>query len=74
MGKVCYGRDIVIVEKQKKPMVAIIPADQLEHHMKLRREHFKSLDKFRSSLPDISEQDVEKDVSEALTSIRKKDD
>lgn len=74
LGSVHYGRDIVIVEKQKKPMVAIIPADQLEQHMKMRRENFKILDQIRSDLPAVSEKEVQQDVSDALTSIRKKDD
>ena len=74
LGRVCYGRDIIIVEKQKKPMVAIIPADQLENHMKIRRKSFQLLEQFRSKLPDVPDQEIETDISEAITSIRNQND
>ena len=74
LGQVYYGRDIIIIEKQKKPMVAIIPVDQLETHMKMRSEKFKALENIRETIPDISQEEVEKDVSDAIAAIREQDD
>jgi len=70
LGRVCYGGDVVIVEKQKKPMVAIIPAQQLEDLLELRRQQFAALEAIRGKLPDLTDDEIGQDVAEALDEIR----
>ena len=55
-------------------MVAIIPVDQLETHMKMRSEKFKILENIRLNIPDVPPEEVEKDVADTITAIREQDD
>jgi len=70
LGRVGYGGDVIIVEKQKKPMVAIIPADQLPDLLQLQRQRFGAVDAIRESLPDLTDDEIQKDIAEALEAVR----
>lgn len=70
LGRVGYGGDVIIVEKQKKPMVAIIPADQLPDLLQLQRQRFAAVDAIRETLPDLSDDEIQKDIAEALKAVR----
>ena len=71
LGRVGYGGEVAIVERSGKPMVALIPVEVYERLVAEREARFQVLDRIRSKLPDISEKEVEKDVSKAIDSIRK---
>jgi prevent-host-death family protein len=71
LGRVGYGGEVAIVERSGKPLVALIPVEVYERLVAEREARFQVLDRIRSKLPDISEKEVEKDVSQAIDAIRK---
>ncbi len=73
MGMVHYGGEEVIVERSGRPVAAVIPLDTYERMVKQRREHFKVLDDFRSSLPHVSLEEVSMDVQGAIEEVRNTD-
>jgi prevent-host-death family protein len=71
LGRVGYGGEVAIVERSGKPMVALIPIEVYELLVAEREARFQVLDRIQSKLPDISEEEVEKDVNWALDALRK---
>jgi prevent-host-death family protein len=71
LGRVGYGGEVAIVERSGKPMVALIPVEVYERLVAEREARFQILDHIRSNLPEISEKEVEKDVSQAIDKVRK---
>jgi prevent-host-death family protein len=71
LGRVGYGGEVAIVERSGKPMVALIPVEVYERLVAEREARFQILDRIRSKLPEISEKEVEKDVSQAIDIVRK---
>lgn len=61
-----------IVEKAGIPMIAILSADEYTRLIQEREEQFKIFDKIRSKVPNITAEEVEKDVRKAIQAIRKK--
>ena len=61
-----------IVEKAGIPMVVIMNAREYERIIQEREERFKLLDQFKMNLPDVSEEEIRKDVSQAMSRVRKK--
>jgi len=70
MGSVRYGGEEVIVERSGRPMAALIPVDTYERMVSERRTRFEVLDHIRSHLPDITEQEIEHDVAQAIGTVR----
>ncbi|MBI4522453.1 MAG: type II toxin-antitoxin system Phd/YefM family antitoxin [Deltaproteobacteria bacterium] len=70
LGMVRFGKETVIVEKQGKPVVAIIDFDLYQRWMSEREARFKVLDEIRSKSRSRSPGEVERDVSEALRGVR----
>ena len=70
MGSVHYGGEEVIVERSGRPVAAVIPVDMYERLVVERRARFEVLDEIRSRLPDVSSEEVEKDVALALKKVR----
>ena len=70
MGQVHYGKETVIVERSGKPMVAMIPVDMFEKMIAEREARFQVLDRIKSRLPDVPEEEVVQDVAEALSAAR----
>jgi len=60
-----------IVEKSGIPMIAILSANEYRRFFQEREERFKILDSIKSGLPDISSEEIEKDVSTAIKAVRK---
>jgi predicted ABC-type ATPase len=60
-----------IVEKSGIPMVTILNANEYMQLIQEREERFKILDRIKTKLPDISSEEVKKDVSKAVHAIRK---
>ncbi len=71
LGRVGYGGEVAIVERSGKPMVALIPIEVYEQLVAEREARFQVLDRIRSKLPEISEKEVEKDVSQVIDAVRK---
>ena len=71
LGRVGYGGEVAIVERSGKPMVALIPVEVYEQLVAEREARFQVLDRIRSKLPAIPEEEVEQDVSRALDLLRK---
>lgn len=71
LGRVGYGGEVAIVERSGKPMVALIPVEVYERLVAEREARFQILDRVRSKLPETSEKEVEKDVSQAIDKVRK---
>ncbi len=70
LGRVGYGGEVAIVERSGKPMVAIIPMEVYEQLIAEREARFQVLDRIRSRLPEFPEEEVEKDVSQAIDALR----
>ena len=70
LGTVHYGGNTVIVEKSGKPVVAVIPLDTYERLMAEREARLQVLDRVRERLPDVPQEEVEQDVSEAIAAVR----
>jgi len=70
MGSVRYGGEEVIVERSGRPMAALIPVDTYERLVAERRVRFEVVDQIRSSLPRVASDEIEKDVAQAIHSLR----
>lgn len=70
MGMVRYGGEEVIVERSGRPVAAVIPLDTYERLVNQRRERFKVLDDLKSSLPDVSYEEIATDVQNAISGMR----
>ncbi len=73
LGRVYYGREIVIIEQEGRPMVAVVPIDLLERWMQEREAAFRALEDWRNRLPDVPPEEVLQDVQEALKAVRASD-
>jgi prevent-host-death family protein len=71
LGRVGYGGEVAIIERSGKPMVALIPIEVYELLVAERESRFQVLDRIRSKLPDVPEEEVEKDVQWAIDALRK---
>jgi len=71
LGRVGYGGEVAIVERSGKPMVALIPVEVYEQLVAEREARFQILERLRSKLPAIPEEEVENDVSQAVEAVRK---
>jgi prevent-host-death family protein len=70
VGSVHYGGQVVIVERSGKPMVAVIPVEMYQQLVAERDARFQVLDRVRSRMPDVPEEEVERDVAEAIAAVR----
>ena len=70
LGQVHFGKDTVIVEKQGKPVAAVIDMDRYERAMKAWEEPFKVLDMIWARNRDKDLGQVQKDVAEAISVTR----
>lgn len=63
-------RETVIVERSGKPMVAMIPVETYERLVAEREARFAVLERIRGRLPEVPEEEVERDVAEAVAAVR----
>ena len=70
LGRVHYGGQTIIVERSGKPVIAMIAAEAYERLIAEREARFQVLDRIRSRLPEIPEEEVEQDVAEAIAAVR----
>jgi prevent-host-death family protein len=71
LGRVGYGGEVAIVERSGKPLVALIPVEVYEQLVAEREARFEVLDCLRSKLPEIPEEEIENEVSQAIDAVRK---
>lgn len=70
MKRAFRNREHFIVEKSGLPMVAILNADEYFELVQEREERFAVLDRIKARLPDVSPEEVERDVQAAIRVIR----
>jgi prevent-host-death family protein len=70
LGDVHYGKNTIIVEKQGKPMVAVIDVEWYERLTAAWDEPFKVLDKIWAKNQGKDLDQVQKDVAEAIAEVR----
>lgn len=70
LGEVHFGNEVVIIERSGKPMVAVISSDDYERLIAARDTRFQVLSDIRKRLPDISEEEVIQDVTDAVAAVR----
>ncbi len=70
LGQVHYGGQTVIIERSGRPMVAMIPADMYRQLIVEREARFQAIDRVRERLPELPQEEVERDVAEALAAVR----
>jgi len=73
LGQVHFGGQVVIVERFGRPMVAVIPLEDYQQLIAEREARFQVLDEIRQRLPDLSVEEVERDVAEAIAAVRAAD-
>jgi prevent-host-death family protein len=72
MKEVQAGRLRVLVEKSGVPMVGIISADEFQRLVAEREARFEVVDRIRSRVPALSDDEVERDVRDALKDVRRR--
>jgi prevent-host-death family protein len=70
IGRVGYGKEVAIVERSGKPMMALIPIELYEQLVAEREARFQVLDRIRVRLPDLPEEEIESDVTQAIAELR----
>jgi len=70
LGQVHYGKDAVIIEKQGKPVAAVIDMERYERLAKAWDKPFAVLDRIRDKNRDKRPDRVEKDVADAIAEVR----
>jgi prevent-host-death family protein len=70
LGQVQYGKDTIIVEKQGKPVAAVIDMDQYERLRQSREDAFAVLERVRAKNRDKDPEQVQRDVAAAVAEVR----
>lgn len=70
LGEVHFGNEVVIIERSGKPMVAVISSDDYERLIAARDARFQVLNDIRQRVPDIVEEEVIQDVTDAIAAVR----
>ena len=72
LGRVGYGKEVAIVERSGKPMMALIPIELYEQLVAEREARFDVLDRIRARLPEVPEEEIDQDVNQAIADVRGK--
>ena len=70
LGVVHFGKETVIVEKQGKPVVAIVDIDLYERWRAERDARLRVFDEMRKKNRGKSPTEVDRDVKEAISEVR----
>lgn len=70
LGQVHYGKDTIIVEKQGKPMVAVIDVERYEQMAKAWDEPYRILDRIWAKSRGRTLDKVQEDVAAAIAEVR----
>src|SRR3954453_20006152 len=72
LGRVKFGEEIITIEKKGKPYAVIISPEQYAAFQKDARQQVGALlQKIHARNPDVSEQELTKDVAEETEAVRK---
>jgi prevent-host-death family protein len=71
LGEVHFGGQTVVVSRSGRPMVAIIPIEDFRRLIAEREARFQVLDEIRRRMPAVPFEEVEQDVAETVTAVRK---
>ena len=74
VGRVHYGGDTVILESSGRPMAVVVPLEMYDRMMAEREERFQVIDEIRARMPQVSEEEADADIVEALAAVRKRND
>lgn len=66
-----YRGDEFVIERAGKPMAVLIPIQEFQRWQKQREADFAVFDQTRAKSGKVKPSKVEKDVSEAITKVRK---
>ncbi|WP_448593540.1 type II toxin-antitoxin system Phd/YefM family antitoxin [Thermoflexus hugenholtzii] len=61
---------MIIVERSGRPMAVIIPFQIYERLIAERELRFRTLDRIRSRLPEVAPEEIERDIEDAIASVR----
>jgi prevent-host-death family protein len=73
LARVSRNESVVVVEQDGRPLASIVHADELERLRRLEaewEEPFGVVDRLRAAFNDLSDEEIERDVSEALALAR----
>jgi prevent-host-death family protein len=70
LGQVHYGKDTVIVEKQGKPVAAVIGLERYEELLRAWEAPFGVLDRVGAKNAEVDPAQVQADVAEAVAAVR----
>lgn len=70
LGQVHYGKDTVIVEKQGKPVAAVIGVERYEELVRAWEAPFTVIDRIGARNPDADPAAVSAEVAEAVNTVR----
>ncbi len=70
LGRVGYGKEVAIVERSGKPMMALIPIELYDQLIAEREARFAVIDRIRARLPEVAEEEIEQDVNKAIAEVR----
>ena len=70
LGQVHFGKDTVIVEKQGKPVAAVIGVERYEELLQAWEAPFGVLDRVAAKNPDADPAQVQADVAKAVGAVR----
>lgn len=70
IGSVRFGKEEIVMERSGKPMAAMIPIETYERLVAERSARFEILERIRSRLPDLSPEEIDRDVADAVSNVR----
>ena len=73
LARVSRNESAMIVEQDGKPLATIVQADELERLRRLEAEWerpFAVIERMRAAFTDLSEDEIERDVADAVTRTR----
>ena len=70
MNEVSIRSDRYIIERNGKPLVAIVPVSFIEEQELKKKEFLNLLDKAQSN-SNVSEEEIQGDIKEAIREVRK---
>ncbi len=71
LDRAYYRHEEFVVERKGRPLAAIVPIEQYEN-WRTRKEHFRaSLERVHERFADLSSEEVEQLVDEAVTAVRR---
>lgn len=71
LGRVYYGKESVVVERKGRPFAVVISPESFERYKKaMKEEFFKIVDEIQSRNAHFTEDEVMKDITQAVEEVR----